>query len=178
MGKKRVQSRQVRQVRQVRQRAAPPPAAPVDQRKQQEHYVRTGGMLQGYAPEFVVRIGTYAVAGAAVCLVIGLLLLFFLPYGWATRGVAAAVWLLPPALAAAFLIRGYQLARRDRKAETKMVQGQLVGVSDVSTSLGLGMLMIKTRAGNDQFLVTPDKLAKVPGNQVTVILNVTPGLRH
>src|SRR5207248_5454030 len=45
-------------------------------------------------------------------------------------------------------------------------------------SLGLGMLMLKTRGGNEQYLVTPEKLSKVPGNQVTVMMNVTPNLRH
>ena len=59
-----------------------------------------------------------------------------------------------------------------------MVQGQLQGASAISTSFGLGMLMLKTRGGQEQYLVTPDKLAKVPGNQVTVMVSVTPNLRH
>jgi hypothetical protein len=136
-------------------------------------------MLQGYAPELVQRIGHIAAAGAAVCLLVGALLLLFLPGGWPVRAVAAAVWLLPVALGAVFIVRGYQLARRDRRGEPKVVQGQLVGASEVSTSLGLGMLMLKTRGGgNEQYLVAPEKLAKVPGNQVTVMLTVTPNLRH
>jgi hypothetical protein len=40
------------------------------------------------------------------------------------------------------------------------------------------MLMLKTRGGQEQYLVSPDKLAKVPGNQVTVMVTVTPNLRH
>ena len=59
-----------------------------------------------------------------------------------------------------------------------MVQGQLQGASAISTSFGLGMLMLKTRGGQEQYLVPPDKLAKVPGNQVTVMVSVTPNLRH
>jgi hypothetical protein len=178
MGKKRVQSRQVRQVRQVRQRTIAPPSAPADQRKQQERYVRTGGMLQGYAPETVVRIGHLAAAASVGCLLIGALLLLLLPYGLPVKIVAAVVWLLPIVLGAVFIVRGYQLARQDLKAEPRVYQGQLLGVSEASTSLGLGMLMLKTRGGSEQFLVSPERLAKVPGNQVTVMLTVTPNLRH
>ncbi|HKF75778.1 MAG TPA: hypothetical protein VKF59_06515 [Candidatus Dormibacteraeota bacterium] len=178
MGKKRLQTRQVRQMRQVRQRVAPPPA-PASQRKQRERYVQAGGMLQGYAPELVQRIGHIAAAGAAACLLIGALLLLFLPGGWPVRAVAAGAWVVPIVLATMFIVRGYQLARKDRRAEPNVVQGQLVGASEVSTSLGLGMLMLKTRGGgNEQYLVAPEKLAKVPGNQVTVMLTVTPNLRH
>src|SRR5207237_9416974 len=66
----------------------------------------------------------------------------------------------------------------DRNAETEMVQGPRDGASEGSTSLGLGMLMIRTRGGNEQYLVPADRLAKVPGNQVTVMLSVTPNLKH
>jgi|SRR5215471_1522394 hypothetical protein len=182
MGKKRVQSRNVRQVRQVRQvrpKNIPAPAAGGgDQRKQRERYVQTGGMLQGYAPETVVRIGYIAGAAALGCLVVMALLLLFLPYGWFVKGVAAAVWLVPIAFGLSFIVPGFRLALKDRKAEPKLVQGQLMGASEVSTSIGLGMLMIKTRGGVEQYLVTPERLSKVPGNQVNVMLTVTPNLRH
>ena len=59
-----------------------------------------------------------------------------------------------------------------------MTQGQLLGASSVSTSFGLGMIMLKSRAGQEQYLVAPEKLARVPGNVVQVILSYTPGLRH
>jgi len=182
MGKKRVQSRNVRQVRQVRQvrpkNIPAPPAGGGDQRKQRERYVQTGGMLQGYAPETVVRIGYIAGAAALGCLLVMALLLLFLPYGWFVRGVAAAVWLVPIAFGLSFIVPGFRLALKDRKAEPKLVQGQLMGASEVSTSIGLGMLMIKTRGGVEQYLVTPERLSKVPGNQVNVMLTVTPNLRH
>jgi len=48
----------------------------------------------------------------------------------------------------------------------------------MSTSLGLGMLMVQTRGGSEQYLVEPAKLTKVPGNQVPVVLTVTQNLRH
>src|SRR5712691_9726160 len=173
MGKKRVQSRgtrQVRQVRQVRPKNVPVPAPGGDQRKQRERYVQTGGMLQGYAPELVVRIGTIAGAAALACVLVMVLLILLLPYGWLVKAVAAAVWVVPIAFGVSFILPGYQLARKDRKAEPKLVQGQLLGASEASTSLGLGMLMVKTRGGTEQYLVTPDKLGKVPGNQVTVMI--------
>jgi hypothetical protein len=182
MGKKRVQSRNVRQVRQVRQvrpKNIPAPAAGGgDQRKQRERYVQSGGMLQGYAPESVVRIGYYSGAAAVACVVVMALLVLFLPYGWFVKGVAAAVWLVPIAFGLSFIVPGFRLALKDRKAEPKLIQGQLMGASEVSTSIGLGMLMLKTRGGVEQYLVTPERMSKVPGNQVNVMLTVTPNLRH
>src|SRR5215471_15647995 len=183
MGKKRVQSRNVRQVRQVRQvrpKNIPAPAAGGgDQRKQRERYVQSGGMLQGYAPETVVRIGYIAGAAAIGCLLIAALIALFLPYSWLMKGVAAAVWVVPIVLGLSFIVPGFRLALKDRKAEPTLLQGQLMGASEVSTSIGLGMLMVKTRGGRvEQYLVTPDRLARVPGNQVNVMLTVTPNLRH
>jgi hypothetical protein len=40
------------------------------------------------------------------------------------------------------------------------------------------MLMVQTRAGEEQYLVLPARLKQVPGNQVSVVLTVTPNLRH
>jgi hypothetical protein len=181
MGKRRVQqTRQVRQVRRVKPKITP--AAPAttgpEQKRQRERYVQSGGLLQGYAPEFVLRLGWYAAAAAVVCLLIMALLLLFLPYGWPVRIVAAIVWVVPLAFGASFLLPGMRLAWKDRKQEPRVIQGQLLGASAVSTSLGLGMLMLKTRGGNDQYLVAPEKLGKVPGNQVTVMVTATPNLRH
>jgi hypothetical protein len=181
MGKKRVQSRntrQVRQVRQVRPKNVPAPATGGSGRKQRERYVQSGGMLQGYAPETVVRIGYIAGAAAIGCLLVMAALLLFLPYGWPVRVVAAAVWLVPIMFGLSFLVPGVRLARRDRRAETTLVQGQLMGASEASTSVGLGMLMVKTRGGVEQYLVTPERMSKVPGNQVNVVLTITPHLRH
>jgi hypothetical protein len=165
-------------VRQVRPKNVPVPAAPANQRRQRERYVQAGGMLQGYAPETVVRITYIAGAAALGCLLIMALILLLLPAGWPTRIVAAVAWVVPIGFAATFILPGYRLARRDRKAEPKLVQGQLLGASEVSTSIGLGMLMLKTRAGSEQYLVTPERMSKVPGNQVNVMLSVTPNLRH
>jgi hypothetical protein len=181
MGKKRVQSRnmrQVRQVRQVRPKNVPMPAAGGDQRKQRERYVQSGGLLQGYAPELVVRIGYIAGAAAVGCLLVMALLLLLLPYGWPVRIVAAAVWVVPIAFGVSFIVPGFRLAVKDRRAEPRLVQGQLMGASEASTSLGLGMLMVKTRGGVEQYLVAPERMSKVPGNQVNVMLTVTPSLRH
>lgn len=179
MGKKRVQSRptrQVTQVRQVKPKTIAPPAG--DQRRQRERYVQSGGILQGYAPETIVRLGYIAAAATVGCLLMMAIVLLFLPYGWPVRIVAALVWVLPIAFGASFIVPGVRLARKDRKLEPRLVQGQLMGASEVSTSLGLGMLMLKTRSGQEQYLVEQEKLSKVPGNQVNVMLSVTPNLRH
>jgi hypothetical protein len=94
------------------------------------------------------------------------------------KGVAAAVWLVPIVFGLSFILPGFRLALRDRKAEPSVIQGQLMGASEVSTSIGLGMLMVKTRGGVEQYLIGPERLSKVPGNQVNVMLTVTPNLRH
>ena len=181
MGKK-----QVRQVRQQMRRIQPKAAAAAGSnaqgatRKQRERYVQAGGMLQGYAPDYVIRIGYFAIAAAAVCLLVIAASLVFLPkiYGWPDAVAAAVAWVFPIALLASFVGPGFRLARKDLKAEPRIVQGQLVGASSVSTSLGLGMLMVQTRGGVEQLLVPPARLKQVPGNQVNVVLTVTPNLHH
>jgi len=178
VGKKQI--RQVRQqVRQVQPKANSA-TNPGQTRKQRERYVQAGGMLQGYAPGFVIRIGYYAVAAGVVCVLAIAACLVFLPgmYGWPVAVAAALAWVLPIALLASFVGPGFRLAQKDRKAEGRLVQGQLVGASSVSTSIGLGMMMVQTRGGVEQYLVAPARLKQVPGNQVNVVLTVTPNLRH
>lgn len=178
MGKK-----QVRQVRQQMRKIQPKAAtsnAPGATRKQRERYVQSGGMLQGYAPERVIRIGYVSLAIVVLCVLIIAAFLFFLPptYGWPVAVAASIAWVLPIALLASFVGPGFRLALRDRRTEPRLVQGQLVGASSVSTSVGLGMLMIQTRGGVEQYLVPPARLKQVPGNQVSVLLTVTPNLKH
>jgi hypothetical protein len=178
-----VGKKQVRQVRQQMRRVQPKASAaptPGQTRKQRERFVQAGGMLQGYAPDFVIRAGYIAVAVGVVCLLVIAALIAFLPrlYGWPDAVAAALAWVLPIALLASFIAPGFRLARKDRKAEGRLVQGQLVGASSVSTSMGLGMMMVQTRGGVEQYLVPPARLKQVPGNQVNVVLTVTPNLRH
>jgi hypothetical protein len=40
------------------------------------------------------------------------------------------------------------------------------------------MMMVQTRGGVEQYLVPPARLKQVPGNQVNVVLTVTPNLKH
>jgi hypothetical protein len=178
MGKKQV--RQVRtQMRKVQPKAAASNAQGAT-RKQRERFVQAGGMLQGYSPDQVVRFGYIAIGIAVVCLLIIAACVLLLPpvYGWPDAVAAAVAWVFPIALLASFVGPGFRLALKDRKAEPRIVQGQLVGASSVSTSMGLGMLMVQTRGGTEQFLVPPSRLKQVPGNQVNVILTVTPNLHH
>ena len=159
---------------------ATPAATGGQTRRQRERFVQAGGMLQGYAPDFVVRLGYIAAAIAVVCLAIIAAIIIVVPrfYGLPDAIAAAVAWVLPIALLASFIAPAFRLAQKDRKAEGKLVQGQLMGASSVSTSMGLGMLMVQTRGGVEQFLVPPAKLKQVPGNQVNVVLTVTPNLRH
>ena len=178
MGKK-----QVRQVRQQMRKVQPKAAASNAQgatRKQRERYVQAGGMLQGYSPDYVIRIGYISIGIAVLCVLIIAAFLAFLPrfYGWPDAVAAAVAWIFPIALLAGFVGPGFRLALRDRKSEPRIIQGQLVGASSVSTSLGLGMLMVQTRGGVEQLLVPPSKLKQVPGNQVNVVVTVTPNLHH
>jgi len=179
MGKRRVQGgKQVRrQVRQVKPKL-PAQATPAQQRRQRERYVQSGGMLQGYSPEFVERLGLYAAGAAVGCIVLGALIALVLPYGLPVKVAAGVAWIVPIVFLATFIIPGWRLARKDRRQEPRLVQGQLMGASSMSTSLGLGMLMVQTRGGTEQYLVEPAKLTKVPGNQVPVVLTVSPNLRY
>jgi len=180
VGKKRAQVRQVRQqMRKVQPKAGPPTSAG-QTRKQRERFVQAGGMLQGYSPDFVIRLGYISIGIGVACLLIIAAILVFVPgiYGWPDAIAASIAWVLPIALLASFVAPGFRLALKDRKAEARLVQGQLVGASSVSTSMGLGMLMLQTRGGAEQYLVPPARLKQVPGNQVNVVLTVTPNLRH
>ena len=180
MGKKRAQTRQVRQQMRKIQPKTGAAAGTGQTRRQRERFVQAGGMLQGYAPDFVIRLGYIAVGVAVACVLIIAAILIFVPrfYGLPVAIVASIAWVLPIALLASFIAPGFRLALKDRKAEGRLVQGQLVGASSVSTSIGLGMLMVQTRAGTEQYLVPPARLKQVPGNQVNVVLTVTPNLRH
>ena len=179
MGKKQV--RQVRQqMRRVQPKAGAASNAQGATRKQRERYVQAGGMLQGYSPDYVIRIGYFAIAAAVVFVLLIAACLVFLPrfYGWPDAVAAAVALVFPIALLASFVGPGFRLALKDRKSEPRIVQGQLVGASSVSTSLGLGMLMVQTRGGTEQLLVPPARLKQVPGNQVNVVVTVTPHLHH
>jgi hypothetical protein len=180
VGKKRAQTRQVRQQMRKIQPKTGAAAGTGQTRRQRERFVQAGGMLQGYAPDLVIRIGYIAVGVAVACVLIIAAILIFIPriYGLPVAIAASIAWALPIALLASFIAPGFRLALKDRKAEGRLVQGQLVGASSVSTSIGLGMLMVQTRAGTEQYLVPPARLKQVPGNQVNVVLTVTPNLRH
>ena len=180
MGKKRAQTRQVRQQMRKIQPKAGAAATGGQTRRQRERFVQAGGMLQGYAPDLVIRIGYIAVGIAVACVLIIAAILVFVPgiYGLPVAIVASIAWAFPIALLASFIAPGFRLALKDRKAEGRLVQGQLVGASMVSTSKGLGMLMVQTRGGVEQYLVPPARLKQVPGNQVNVVLTITPNLRH
>ena len=181
MGKKRAQVRQVKKtMRQVRPKPSSGASGGAQQRRQRERYVEAGGFLQGYSPEFVIRLGYYAAAAAVVSLLIMVELILgpLAPQGTAVRVVAAVAWLAPIVILVSLIALGVRLAFRDRSAQPLVVQGQLMGASAVSTSRGLGMLMIRTRTGTEQYLVPPEKLTKVPGNVVQVAISVTPNLRH
>src|SRR5260221_13194282 len=82
MGKKQVRT-QMRQVK--RKPPTPGQLAQGTTRKQRERYVEAGGMLQGYAPDFVIRLGYIAVGVAVACLIVmAVLILVLRPlYGWA-----------------------------------------------------------------------------------------------
>jgi len=182
MGKKRQQVRQVKKtMRQVRPKGAAAAAtAGPQQKRQRERYVEAGGFLQGYSPEWVIRLGYYGGAGIVLSLLImaELILGPLAPRGLAVKIVAAAAWLTPVVILVSLVAPGVRLAFKDRKAQPLVVQGQLLGASSVSTSRGLGMLMIRTRTGTEQYLCPPEKLAKVPGNVVNVAISVTPNLRY
>ena len=96
---------QVRQqVRKVQPKTAAAPT-PGQTKRQRERFVQAGGMLQGYAPDFVVRLGYISIGIGVVCLVIIAALVIWLPrvYGLPVAIAAAVAWVLPIALLASFV---------------------------------------------------------------------------
>src|SRR5258708_23138689 len=91
-------------MRQVQPKAATA-TTPGQTRKQRERYVQAGGMLQGYAPDFVIPIGYMGVAAAVVCVLAIAATLVFLPplFGWPDGIPAAIACVLPVALLASFI---------------------------------------------------------------------------
>src|SRR5438445_3446809 len=116
MGKKQVRA----QMRRVKPKApAPGQMAQGTTRKQRERYVQAGGMLQGYAPDFVVRLGYISIGVGVVCVIaVAASLIFLRPaYGLPVAIAAALAWVLPIALLASFVAPGFRLALKDRTAE-------------------------------------------------------------
>jgi hypothetical protein len=169
-----------KQMRTIRPKTGQSQPTAAQQKRQRERYVEAGGFLQGYAPEQVMRFGYIAAGVVVFCVLVSVELLFgpLAPRGFLVRMMAAVAWIVPIVLLVSFLAPGVRLAWKDRKEQPKVIQGQLLGASSVSTSLGLGMIMLRTRAGSEQYLVPPEKLSRVPGNVVPVVLSVTPNLRH
>src|SRR5205807_2185480 len=122
--------------------------------------------------DYVIRIGYISIAVAVVCVLIIAACLVFLPgiYGWPDAVAAAVAWVFPIALLASFVAPGFRLALKDRKAEPRLVQGQLVGASSVSTSVGLGMLMVQTRGGVELSPLSPSAIHAVVAIIVGAIL--------
>src|SRR5256885_9138013 len=110
-------------------------------RRQRERYVQAGGMLQGYAPDFVIRLGYIAMGvGVACLLAIAALIIFVTPvYGLPVAIAAALAWVLPIALLASFIAPGFRLALRDRRAGGRVVEGGVGGGRTRGTSGGPGM---------------------------------------
>src|SRR5207245_3280494 len=113
MGKKQVRA----QMRRVKPKApSPGQMAQGTTRKQRERYVEAGGMLQGYAPDFVVRLGYIAVGVAVACLIVmGVLILVLRPiYGWADAIVLEVGWLQLDALIRRLVASAFHLSIHTR----------------------------------------------------------------
>ena len=94
------------QMRKVKPKvAASAPPGQGATRRQRERYVQAGGMLQGYAPDFVIRLGYIAIGVGVACVIAMALILIFVPraYGWPVAVVAAIAWVLPIALLSSFV---------------------------------------------------------------------------
>ena len=98
----------------VRPNAVEP--SPAEQRRQRERYVESGGLLQGFSPERVLRLGYYAGALCVLCvlIIVELLLGPVAPRNTYVRAVAAVAWVIPIAILAALLAPGVRLAWLDR----------------------------------------------------------------
>src|SRR5258706_12362458 len=104
-------------MRKVQPKAGAPTSAG-QTRRQREQFVQAGGMLQGYAPNQVIRIGYIAIGVAVVCLLVIAAILIFVPtvYGWPDAITASVAWARPVALVASFIAPGLRVAVKDTNA--------------------------------------------------------------
>ena len=132
MGKKRAQVRQVKKtMRQVKPKPASTGAANTQQRKQRERYVEAGGFLQGYSPDWVIRLGYYSAAAIVVSLLVMVELIFgpIAPRSLPVRIVAAIAWFAPIVSLVSPVAPGVRLAVKDPSAHPRVVPGRRPGAS-------------------------------------------------
>src|SRR5260370_10998819 len=105
-------------MRKVQPKAGAPTSAG-QTRRQREQFVQAGGMLQGYAPDQVIRIGYIAIGVAVVCLLVIAAIIIFVPvvYGWPDAIAASVAGGLPLPPLARFLHPGFRLALKERPAD-------------------------------------------------------------
>jgi len=178
--KNRVQVQKVKsQVRAVRPKVTVP-TGQQDQRKLQEKFIKSGGLLVGRSPEFVIKLGIIvgSISVLFVLLAVEVLIGPVRPADWSTRAFAALGWLMPVITSVVLIAPAFRLALKDRKQKPRLVQGQVLGAASVSTSPGLGIVIIRTRNGIEQLLVPKEYVTKIPGNVIQASILVTPGLQH
>ncbi|MDP9325354.1 MAG: hypothetical protein M3O87_02300 [Candidatus Dormibacteraeota bacterium] len=149
-----------------------PPAAPAKSSGRLQ-----ARMLEGHAPSTVFRIALYLGVFQLALLLIGAGLFFVLP-DLPLKIEDALVFLLAAIVPGTLIWPALILAWRDRRAQSELIQGQMMGASPVSMTYGLGMLYVKTRQREVQLNIPRKLLRQVPQNQVQVAVRMTPNLRH
>jgi hypothetical protein len=134
-------------------------------------------MFEGHAPSTVFRFSAYLGAFQLLLLLIGAGLFLLLP-DLPLKLEAALIFLLAALVPGTLVWPALILALRDRRGQTELIQGQMMGASPVSMVYGLGMLYVKTRQREVQVNIARKLLRQVPQNQVQVAVRMTPNLRH
>jgi hypothetical protein len=142
--------------------------------------MRRGGLVEGLAPGTVIRLTLLSLLGGLIVIAAGVfgllvelgqkdLLLGVVIVVVAVAMVAVTLSITSPALLA---------ARRDRKAPSRNVQGQLVGASRISPTPTLATVAISIGKNVEQFRVRTEFFERVRTGATVVGLTVTPGLNH
>jgi hypothetical protein len=142
--------------------------------------MRRGGLVEGLAPGTVIRLTLLSLLAGLVVIAAGVfgllvelgqkdLLLGVVIVLVAVAMVVVTLSITSPALLA---------ARRDRKAPSRNVQGQLVGASRISPTPTLATIAVSIGKNVEQFRVRAEFFERVRAGATVVGLTVTPGLNH
>ena len=154
----------------VRERAQVPKRSEVMQR---------GGMLEGFAPSLVTRVALLSLLLSAVLIALAVLgLLVELGQKDLFLGVVVVVALLISGVTMSVTAPAWLTARGDRKAQSRSIQGQLVGASRISPTPTLATLAINVGRNVEQFRVRPEFFERVKSGATVVGITVTPGLNY
>ncbi len=150
------------------------------QPQRREESIRRGGLLEGLAPQVVMRLALVIGVSGIILIAAGVLGLLVemgqhdVPLGILVLLLALAMVSVAGSVAAPAL----RAVRRDRKVPPRNVQGQLVGASPISATPGLCTLALSVGRNVEQYRIRPELFDKVRNGATVVGISVSPSLNY